>query len=354
MTIAPCPVLEASEIRVGDILLFRGPDTMSEISRFVDVANYDHAALVVETPEQMHVGVVDLGIRGAGRYALRDYETRPCEVRVRRHRIGGGEELVARRALEHNGEVMDYSFTRLVSIVMVCLTRSAENLASLEPAMARTFAYSITSLFQLAADRRQMDRDESGTGVCVDTILWPHDTFGSDAVDAPYYGLSIEQEPTGGLLAWVASAMQFEDFLMTQVRARRPRPGSLDLPEERGLHAEIAALYRSLHFSSPAPTVPNEQELRCSIVDAGMRLARELAIETGRNPAPLGGVDNCGAGMTSKVETSLLSVMAMWLLDSFLTNGRITTPRDLETTKSLYDVGVLDLASVPWSKANRS
>lgn len=327
--------IQLSHLRIGDALLYCGEDIASRVARFVDGSSYDHACLVVDFADDGVPVVIDIGFRGVARYRLDHYESKPSAVLVRRHRLPGGEQLFAERALEQHDELVEgYAFNRLLSIVLICLTRFAGNLSEMEPDMAKEFAYQTTGLLTKACKRRHL----KNTGVCVDGIRRPMNVFASDAPDAFYYGLTHDEPTGGGLLGWVASALEFDEFLAKHAGSPTGEFANEDLSFSHiELRQEIDTLYRSLGFSTPSYQAPSNQELKDSVVEASLAVAEELAVAVRTNQTPFTG-------------QNLVSALALWLLDNFLTEGRISTPADLQTTKSLYDVGLLDLNAVRWTK----
>ncbi len=293
--------LHPSEIRVGDLVLFRGSDRVSQAIRDLDGGVYDHCGIVVDTSGDQPE-LVDQNFRGFSRWPIGSYEARPEAVLVRRHRIGGHEELFVERALEYGRLYPNYAFGRLANIMLVSLVRSLPNIEGFATDSKRRFAQRMGGIFTLALTQL----DKTDTGVCVSLPLFVFDAI-PDAgpfVVGPYCGLHLEPHDMGGFSEWFPALLRFCELIIEHA------------PDDGNPH-------------------PLDQ----------LQLLIERQLGPGLHPMTERGSRSYDD--PSNIERAALNI-ATGLLDRLLRDRYIVTPRDMETTRSLFDVGRLDLDQVTW------
>jgi hypothetical protein len=294
-------LLDTTHIRPGDLLLFRGSDRVSRAIRDLDGGRFDHCAVVVDVtgPQPQ---LVDQNFRGFTRWSLGNYEARPEAVLIRRHRIGGFGDLFVQRALEYGEKFPHYAFDRLANIMLVSLVRSLPNIEQFSPESKARFASRMGGIFAVALS--QLERGD--TGVCVGLPMYVFDVSPElpSGRPGPYCGLHLEPENLGGFGNWSDAVRRFCELMIEHA------------PDDGGPH-------------------PLEQ-LRVLItrqVGRGLGSAAERPITRERAAVD---VDD------------IASTIAIGLLDRLLRDRFVITPRDMEATRSLFDVGLLDLDCVNW------
>ena len=353
------PLLRLDELEAGDVLLFRGSYPVSQCIRLVDDGDYDHSAIVAgvhaATREPL---MLDVGFFHNIPYALGDYDDPPDAALVRRHRIPGWRGPVVVRAHELHAETVEYSWVRFLLIVIINLTRFSEKLAALELNDARFFSQQVFRLFHRL--NRTLDAEPAIRRTCADFVREAFDVEaeGSDP-DRPYFGLTLIDEPLGGLAFWAQSGKSVADFVIEHDprRTADSEPtSSSGSPSFDEVFFLIRDLWESFNASFAAPPDDGEDfdgskgdaRLRAEAVRALRELlerlgitaltvdidAEQIEVEPPRNPAEMGE----------------LRQTAAFLLDHLLRNRVIVTPRDMRLTRSLYDAGQLDVSSVNWRK----
>lgn len=295
--------LTTNHIQAGDLLLFRGSDSVSRAIRELDRGVYDHCALVIDNSGDQPT-LVDQNFRGFSRWQLGQYEAKPEAVLIRRHRIRGYGDLFAERALEYGRLFPTYAFGRLANIMLVSLVRSLPAIENFAPDSKRRFAQRMGLIFTMALS--QVDKVD--TGVCVSLPLYVFDAIpdaGPTKV-GPYCGLHLEPHNMGGFGQWFPAVQRFCELIIDNA----PDDGSphpldqLQLLIERQLGPNHLAVDRRASTS---------YDDRANVDRAALNIA------TG-------------------------------LLDRLLRDRYVVTPRDMETTRSLFDVGEIDLESIEWKK----
>ncbi len=297
-------LIDTSHIQQGDLLLFRGSDPMSRAIRQLDRGVYDHCALVIDNSGDQPV-LVDQNFRGFSQWKLGRYEAKPESVLIRRHRIGGHGDLFVQRALEYGRLYPNYAFGRLANIMLVSLVRSLPAIEEFAPDSKRRFAQRMGMIFTMALS--QIDKVD--TGVCVSLPLYVYDAIpepgpNTPAKVGPYCGLHLEPHNLGGFSQWFPAVQRFCELMIDNA----PEDGSPHPLDQLQLLIEYQL--GTTHIRKPHAT--------------SMSYTNQ-----------------------ANVDQAALSI-ANGLLDRLLRERYVVTPRDMETTRSLFDVGELDLESVAW------
>ncbi len=290
------------------------------------------------------VTVHDLGFTGWGEYDLADYEYRPEEVLIRRHRIPGGRVEIVGRARALRTQVLRYSQAKLYAIVLHALTQFAADVSEMNERDAFFLICNVHDMMVAAAE----GLGRSDEGVCVDALSSPFDQTVGAAPNAPYYGLVHRHEPTS-LLAWAASAMSWADFAVLTARRDPPQlpPGKkAPTPPIDDFRDAVRRLRIGLGFT-PSPRVTDEyteDRARRSIAAGALALTKVIGL-----PTPTAAQEDLASA-----SREMVAVMAAWLLDAFLRHGQIIGPGHLASSPSLYDIGMLRIGDVPWTEPRRA
>jgi hypothetical protein len=270
--------MNPSDVLVGDVLMFRGCSDTAEAIRIVDGGRYDHAALVVGLdPEIM---MVEVNFMHGERKPLREYGEAVEEVAVRRHRIGGGQELVAARGIELASNTPGYAFDRLLSIALSSVTRFSNPLLAVDVETARRFHGQVLVLAKFVTANPPAQNQRS----CIELVNEAHDVpaIVDDHSPSPYYGLVLPLTKSDGLLDWVISEASFEDFFFRG--PSQGRPNSFDETVDRRRLRELTRAFW-IAFGppgppgSPAPDLDfQDEELRDLVVKATAGLFERINI----------------------------------------------------------------------------
>ncbi len=296
-------LLSTEHIQRGDLLLFRGSDAVSRAIRELDRGVYDHCALVIETAGDQPV-LVDQNFRGFSQWRLGAYEAKPEAVLVRRHRIRGHGDLFVRRAMEYGRLYPTYAFGRLANIMLVSLVRSLPAIENFALDSKRRFAQRMGLIFTMALSQTE----RTDTGVCVSLPLYVFDAIpeAGPARIGPYCGLHLEPHDMGGFGQWFPAVQRFCELIIEHA------------PED----------------GSPHP-----------LDQLQLLIDRQLG-PNHRSISPGGSGSYSDPGSVDRAAYNI----ATGLLDRLLRDRFVVTPRDMETTRSLFDVGELDLDSISWIK----
>lgn len=341
----PGPKLPASALMPGDVLLFCGSDLVSGGVRFFDDCMFDHVALVVRGEEESGQGpwIADVVFQTQEIRTLSGYEREPLAVLVRRHRIEGASGPVSAKAQTLMSELVDYDFEELLLMVCVSLTRFSPRLKQLGDserrpvADAAMFVYGIHNLLTSVALRIE-NPIVGEKRICVAFVAESFDVGDHEPIldTDQYYGLQIPDRPMGGLLAWVASGKKFAEYLSAGIDPETEPDEEFD---PRGM---LLDMYRRYGFGgSDLPMGPSdeltenkEQDLRFAVVSAAESVLKLLGWRPDANyrePTP-----------------QFLEASALYMLDQLLKRRSILTQHDITLTKSLVDIGQVDLTTVSW------
>lgn len=299
-------LLGLAELRPADVIMVRGSSALSSFLRSMDRSDYDHIVLVVSVDiERRILTVADQSFHGFRHFDIANYEERPERLLVRRHRVGGGEDIVVRRMLEYGSTNPRYDRYALVTIVQDTVRHLPTLLENTTSAAAGRLVSAIAGLLTASTER-----SAKPAGVCVHPILFAFDCIDPTSPRSPYFGLSFPFEERNGLGEWLASWRAFDEAARTV--------GTYE-PERL-----CQALLRAIDGSSPIDVQ------RDGLVHA---LAAQF------QPTD----DNGTAG------NQVLACLALSLLDRTLRQRVVVTPDDILRTPSLFDVGHLDTGAINWA-----
>jgi hypothetical protein len=309
---------------------------------------FDHVALVVEPPVGRAADfpwIADIGVAKQGFRSL-DRCLRPQGILVRRHRNPGAGAIASRQAHSLMTDVTGYDWERILLVIITSLTRFSPLLKRLDDdpkqlgVNAARFIATVHNLMALIGQEHPKEQ-VANKAICVTFVADCFDSFDHEPVndDDQYYGLQVPLRPMGGLLEWVASGQKWVDYLADGRDSASDIPASFDEDEI------VENLYRQLGFSGSARTVKPDQDfdskaednLRLSVVQATEAMLRLL------------GWDPTMALFTkpnSKPSPKALRAAALYLLDQLLQQRYVLTVADIMLSKSLVDIGQLDLSKL--------
>ncbi len=364
------PRLSPGDLLPGDVLLFRGTHPVSNGIRFWDDCNFDHCAMIVETPTDQAIlsrfpestrsspWIRDISYEGTRLYPLATYEDLPTYVLVRRHRLSGWREHVLRQEQHLADTTSGYGFNHLITLVIASLTRTAARLREnserwdgsevsslpLERrvgADARMFAANVHALFDfIMSNQEKASKQAKAPGVERICAEYVHDSFDVASDDhlgegSLYYGLVLEPRPNDGLLAWAASGRTFLEFLsegsLPSVPDSEPFKPTEELNRlERDLGISVSVLpYRD-------PQAVTDEDLRRAVVNSAYTVLKTLGWRPDKS-AP-----------TFPPAPEAIPAMALFLLDQLLKRRHLISQFDIASTKSLFDAGLLRTDEVDW------
>ncbi len=346
------PILvDPADLEIGDVLLFSGIDDASVSAQFLDDCLFDHVALVVEAPSGKtsnfpwiaDIGVMKQGFRSLDKYA------RPQGVLVRRHRTRGAGPVASAEAHATMPEVEEYDWERILLVIFLSLTRFSPLLKRLDDnektlgANAARFVMTMHNLMALVGARNP-DLEPKNRKICVGFVAECFDVFDHDPAESAdqYYGLHVPQRPIGGLLEWVASGRKFIDYLTDG------RDSSTDMPTEFDADGAMNNLYTYFGFTGSQKTMKpgqeltprRENELRLSVIQATSTMLRLLGWTPGMEVF---------TQPSYKPNAQAMQAAAVYLLDQLMQQRYVLTVADIALSKSLVDVGRLDLSKLTGS-----
>lgn len=335
------------DLEPGDVLAFRGSDDLSRVVQIFDDCFFDHVSLVVPAPpgrdDDEGPWITDVGPRSQKIRRLVDYGDPAEAVLVRRHRNPNWRCPVTERALQLMQGIDGYDFDRLLLVILISLTKFTPRLTQLDRdgdgRVVARFLATVQGILNLVHDR--LDLPMSGNArLCVTHLAESFDV-GDHAPLKPtdaYYGLAIPNVASTGLLAWVASGEEFLALL------DRNRPRSEHDPFDFDPDDALVRLYAGYGFSlsSRGPvsrsdtTAEIEPKLRMATLQAADLALRLLGWRpTGSYVAP---------------SPRSLQACAAYLLDQLLKQRFVVCQSDIVQSRSLFDVGLLRLEAVPWTR----
>jgi hypothetical protein len=345
------PRLPVTELREGDVLLLTGRSVFSRLVAFIEGTAFDHVAIVVPPNfEDPHFGrgslddrtnelwMVDVGFDGGRRKPLSAYDDRVLDISVRRHRLPGAGELAATRGVQRASEIESYAWDRLMFLSFIGMTRWSAGLTELSPPLAGAF---MTALLELL-NRVRIESTEGSKErrICSELIVEAFDAF-EPAADrnVPYhFGLTIPPFNQRGLLWWASGVEMFDDFVST---APPPRRASV-LDNDQSLQIDVAtavSMLQELSFetggSFPGLQPFDESVLRNVVIDSAERTLSQLLVDVH--------VGDLGAARDPRR-------VAWFLLDKVMRHRVIPTPADIGASKSLFDVGTLELGEISFRR----
>ena len=326
----------------GDVVLFKGNGPFAKTTQMIDGCEYDHSALVVSAepndrgPRLAHV-TFGSAHNGAQVFNLRDYKDgeEPVQVQVRRHLFPGAGPAAGQRADVLVGQVTGYSMDRLIAIVLSSLVRFSAPLAtiaSVDPPRARGLAFGILKLFRSVHPGDLNPHD----CVCSDLIFDSYDTDIDPTATArtPYAGLVMPTRAVGGLLAWIASAKEFDQYLIEQLSSPRTRQDDPEAVSPADARVALHGMYLRYGVSFVGtPDEVSEAALKREVVDAALALAKLVHPRERRRDGP------AVAPPEPVPDTDTLwPAWAFRLLEQFFSRRFITSVGDLHETKSLAPI----------------
>jgi hypothetical protein len=329
----------------GDVLLFCGSDLVSGGVRFFDDCLFDHVALVVQKEDEPGLGplIADVVFKTQAIRNLSDYERKPLAILVRRHRMPGASAPVTAKAQTLMSELVDYDHEELLLMVCVSLTRFSPRLKQLGAderrpvAEAAAFVYGIHNLLTTVASKIA-NPIEGEKRICVTFVAESFAVGDHEPIlnEDQYYGLHIPDRPMGGLLQWVASGKTFVEYLQAGFDPET------EPDEDFNPRAVLLNLYGRYGFgASDLPMGPSDQltankenDLRFAVVTAAENVLKLLGWRPDEK--------------YQEPEPQFLEASALYMLDQLLKRRSILTQQDITLTKSLVDIGQVDLSSVLW------
>jgi hypothetical protein len=350
MVSASGELISHEALEPGDVLLFSSENDESFAIQFFDDCIFDHVALVVSPPEDDSSGkgpwICDVGITKQRIIPLRSYAMVPKAVLVRRHRIPSWRMAVNNKTHELIVDVEAYDFDRLLLVMFTSLVRFSPQLKQLgerprRPADPARFVGGIHFLMALIGQNNpQVPRKRRH--ICVTLLAESFDVGDHEPMieGDSYYGLHVPERPTGGLLEWVASGEPFLNYL---ANGESPYSGARIGFDPNALLHKLYSAYgfpSTRLFMRPGEDFDQqrEEDLKRAVVNATDALLRLL----GWNPN----------GKRVDVSPKALQATAMWMLDELLKHRHVLTQSDIMDSKSLYDVGFLDVGKVDWLRAH--
>jgi hypothetical protein len=315
------PRLTAADLEIGDVLLFRAASDTGWCIRLVDQGDYDHAGLVVtkgRTPQEVHFAEVNWGRAVA--QPLWNFGEPVERILVRRHRIPNAALHVELRGLEVVNETSNYAYHRLFAIALSTLTRFTHTIADLSPEDQLRFHSQVFALLDIVTTEPINPMSKT----CVELVRDSFDTP-VDQGPSPYYGLVLPIEPIDGLLSWVAAGRSWIDFLVYGPPVPTTATTTNSVHEKN-----LDIVFRSLIASFEHLPVSINVELTETALGAKAVRGAQIVLE------------QLGAGTPAYLRTEMaVQLQAMVLLEHLLRTRAIVTPRDIRSTRSLYDVGEL-------------
>ncbi len=285
------PVLLA-DVRVGDLLCFRGRHPVSAGIREIDGCMFDHPAVVVRV-DGTGIWFAEQNFDGFRIARLEDYDDAPELVLVRRPRTPGAEDFIVDAVKTFGASLPMYAADRLVDIVLVSLVRCVPLFESYDAERKRRFASRMDQLFRLGA----ATVGRSNTAVCVDLMLAAFDNQ-EPGPDGSSWSIVMPTRRIGTLTEWRDALVRFVDLLASNSAPgfdpvgwmrKIVHPGGLDQPD---LHAVSES-----HEGGAIPLPP-----------------------------------------------ALPVLVEQYFLDKLLRQRHVPTPYDIVTSPSFADVGLLDPA----------
>lgn len=333
------PTLHPSELRPGDLMLFRGDDPASRGIQLIDDGRYDHTAIVAP-PLDERLWMYDVGFVGSRHRPVVEYPRVdnvliPEEILVLRHRIHGWRQPVVRAAGDLVDQIATYDFERLLFLVLVSLTRFSSKLAAnADPSVplesqAAQFADGVFSMFRrVVADAQPPAKVKR---ICGEFVRDVFDVFDDDGIDDPagrYFGLVLPDEPIDGLLQWAAGHRNFSDWLELGVRTRI---GASPDHDPAAVLRDLRDAYQltSAKIERASLDVPEFRDRIVTTAELVVRMLGVLPANAMARPAP------------AAVEAS-----AWYMLDQILRRGQLVTPRNILNSGSLAEVGFVDIVAL--------
>jgi hypothetical protein len=327
------------------VLLFSGTDNASLSAQFLDDCLFDHVALVVEAPpgeDSTVPWIADIGVSKQGFRPLYKYAL-PQGILVRRHRNPGAGVAASTQAHATMVEVEEYDWERILLVILISLTRFSPLLKRLDgdkEKLGENAARFVMTMHNLMAliGLRNPNLQAKNRKICVTFIAECFDVFDHEPAEATdhYYGLHVPQRPMGGLLEWVASGRKFLDYLTDGYDS------STVWPEDFDPDAVVDSLYASFNFSGSHKAMKPDQELdfgreyelRLSVVQATATMLRLFGWTPGMAVF---------TKPTYKPTPQALQAAAVYMLDQLMQQRYVLTVSDIVMSKSLADIGRLDV-----------
>ncbi|MGD9751356.1 MAG: hypothetical protein AB7W59_10210 [Acidimicrobiia bacterium] len=326
-------MISAVELREGDVLLFRGRHPLSQLIQFVDGSWFDHVALVDHPSGPDGPQIVEIGLTGASRGPLVAYLDQLDQIRVRRHRVPGVGAQVRDQALVLHDQTSGYAFDRFVTLAIASVARFSPRLAELDPGFVRDALNELQKVALNIIVKQAPATVERPHRMCVDLVREAFDSLAVlpdvDPDARPFLGLALPDRPlAGSLLEWASSAMELGEYL-EQVLDAAPRLAG-PMPTEEELRLLFAAACGEYGISARIGRDATDEDLAATSAVFVRRLAQLL-------------------GWSDLWRPSGDLPRSAWLVFGRLLSNRVLVSQsDLASTRTLRDVGDLNLSQLDW------
>ncbi len=326
-------LISPEELREGDVLLFRGRHPLSQLIQLVDGSQFDHVALVDSPSGADGPSIVEIGLLGASSGPLVAYSDQLDQIRVRRHRVPGVGEQVRDRAAALAGQTSGYAFDRFVTLAIASVGRFSPRLAELDLEFVRAALDELQKVALHIIGKQVPASAERPHRMCVDLVREAFDSLAvlpdADPDAQPFLGLALpDRQLAGSLLEWAASAVELGEYLEHLLDVAPQLAGPMPTADE--IRLLFAAACGEYGISARIGRDTTDEDLAATSTVFVRRLADLL-------------------GWSDLWRPSGDLPRSAWLIFGRLLSERVLVSQsDLASTRTLRDVGDLDLSQLGW------